>query len=63
MSDEFDDHPTLTNRISSWFDKLLKDPIGTLIESGIYIFLLGIGVSIAAMFVKMGWNMIRRTWE
>ena len=63
MSEDLNEEPTLAARITKWFDKLLKDPIGTLIDSAVWIFMLGIGISIAAMFAKMGWNMIRGAWE
>ena len=63
MSEDLDDKPTVAARITKWFDSLLKDPISTLIDSAVWIFMLAIGISIAAMFVKMGWNMIRGAWE
>lgn len=63
MSEQLDEEPTLAARITKWCNNLLKDPLGTLIDSAMWIFMLGIGLSIAAMFAKMGWNMICGAWE
>ena len=63
MSDDLDEKPTIAAKVTRWFHNLLKDPLGTMIDSAMWIFMLGIGVSIAAMFAKMGWNMIQGAWE
>jgi hypothetical protein len=63
MSNQQEEKPKLGQQIKNWFAKLIEDPIGTLVESAVWIFLLAIGLSIAAMFVRMGWNMVRGAWQ
>ncbi len=63
MSEDPAQKPSPGEQIKQWFGKLFEDPIGTLVESGVWIFLFAIGVSIAAMFARMGWDMVRHAWK
>jgi hypothetical protein len=62
MSTDPNQNPTPRQRIKTWFGNLVNDPLGTLVESAVWLFLLAIGVSLLAMFARMGWEMIRSAW-
>ncbi len=63
MSNQQEEKPTLSQRVKNWFTELIDDPIGTLINSAVWLFLLAIGISIFAMFARMAWNMVRGAWQ
>lgn len=55
--------PASGQRVKAWLGKLVEDPIGTLVESAVWIFMLAIGLSLLALFARMGWDMIRQAWK
>jgi hypothetical protein len=63
MSEDPAQKPSPGEQIKKWFGKLIEDPISTLVDSGVWIFLFAIGVSIAAMFARMGWDMVKGAWN
>jgi hypothetical protein len=63
MSSNPERQPTFGQRVKTWLGKLVEDPIGTLMESAIWIFMLAMGLSLVVLFAKMGWDMIRDSWK
>jgi hypothetical protein len=63
MSSDPQRTPTLGQRVKEWLGKLVEDPIGTLVESAVWIFMLAIGLSLVVLFAKMGWDTIREAWK
>lgn len=55
--------PNPGERVREWFGKLVEDPIGTLMESAVWLFMLAIGLSIFVLFARMGWDMVRGAWQ
>jgi hypothetical protein len=55
--------PTPRERIKTWFGNLIDDPISTLMDSAVWLFMLAIGLFLFAMFARMGWGMIRDAWK
>ena len=63
MSTGPEPQPGIAERLKSWIGKLVDDPIGTLMDSALWLFMLAIGVFIVALFCRMGWEMIRGAWK
>lgn len=63
MSTDPNQNPSVRDRIKTWFRNLVDDPISTLVESAVWLFMLAIGISLFAMFARTGWGMIRDSWK
>ena len=63
MTTDPESQPTLGQRLKTWFSNLIADPIGTLVQSAVWLFMLAIGIFILVLFARMGWDMIRGAWN
>jgi hypothetical protein len=63
MSTDPEQKKSPSQRFKEWFSNLVEDPIGTLVESAVWLFMLAIGLSLLVMFARMGWNMVRNAWN